>query len=178
MSTQSKAKSPCNELVSILRERTYSRLAGGMHSNFNAGDFTSCDLLREKLNTVFHDALGACFHGFTDLRKQVICAVLSSPEIPSAANPTLIKNLCVTSETKLLELRFKCSPDKMHEFLSCLTDERLLHFQYDCLDAWLDSDSNNSSFLTFGASSVINSLPWEIGSVPSWMARFSKDSDN
>jgi len=98
-----------DKLASLLRERTYSKLAGGMHSNFNASDFTNCDFLRKKLNIVFHDAFGACFHGFTDLRKQVICAVLSSSEIPSADNPTLIKNLCITSEAKLLELRFKSS---------------------------------------------------------------------
>lgn len=163
---------PTDEISALLRGRTYTKLAGSMHSKFEAGEFTNCPVLQEKLDTIFHDALGALFHTLPDLRKQVICAVLSSSTIPNQPNSTLVKNLVLTNEATLLSMRFKCSTEKMTEFLACLNDERLLYFQYDCLDTLLERSSRSSQFLQFGPTSLINSLPRYINEVSAWMGKF------
>lgn len=167
---------PEDKISALVNSRTYAKFAGSiMNSRFEAGAFANCTLLQKKLNTIFHDELGACFHGLSEMRKQVVCATLSSPKIPNQPNSTLVKNLVLTKETTLLSMRFKCSARKMTEFLACLDDERLLHFQYDCLDALLNRSSKSLQVSRFGTTAIINSLPRSIHKLAAWMARFDTE---
>jgi len=108
----------------------------------NPSNFASCSVMKLRLKQLFPKEHRYSFHGLSMVRKQTLCAVLSSLEFTDCSSPILQKNLLACSSNFLMRLRFGCSAKKVSSILIKISPKCLEQPQYDQLARLVDELGN------------------------------------